>query len=183
MCGRATLTTPVEDLRDEFDLVDVPDLAPRWNIAPAQQLAIIRKPGRLELALWNPKMVNSMVERATARPGFRCLIAFDGFYEWQKLGPKKKQPYLFRRDDSRPFLVGGVLRSDGTAAVATTAAETEMLPIHDRQPVVLRPEEWDRWLVGERVTGSIAGFVHYPVSDRVSNWRNDDASLVRPLEP
>jgi putative SOS response-associated peptidase YedK len=181
MCGRATLSTPIEDLRDEFDLVEAPELAPRFNIAPAQQLAIIRTPGRLELALWNPKMVNSMVERATTRPELRCLIAFDGFYEWQKLGPKKKQPYLFRREDGRPFLVGGVLRSDGSAGVATTAAEPAMVPIHDRQPVVLRASEWDRWLAGERVTGSIEGMVHYPVGDRVSNWRNDDASLVRPL--
>jgi putative SOS response-associated peptidase YedK len=181
MCGRATLSVPAEDLREEFDLVEVPELTPRWNIAPAQQLAVIKKPGHLELALWNPKMVNSMVERATSRPELRCLVVFDGFYEWQKVGPKAKQPHLFRRADGRPFLVGGVLRSDGTAAVATAPAERVMLPIHDRQPVVLRPTEWDRWLAGERLAGSLEGMLHFPVSNRVSNWRNDDATLVEPL--
>jgi putative SOS response-associated peptidase YedK len=180
MCGRATLSTPVDDLREEFDLVEVPELVPRYNIAPTQPIAVIKVPGWLELVPWN-RMVNAMVERATTKSELRCLVAFDGFYEWKKVGPKAKQPYLFRRLDRRPFLVGGILRSDGTAAVVTTAAQPTMTEIHDRQPVVLSPTEWDRWLAGERLTGSLDEMLSYPVSARVSNWRNDDPSLVRPL--
>jgi putative SOS response-associated peptidase YedK len=180
MCGRATLTLPADRLRDELELLEVPDLTPRYNIAPTQPIAVIRTPGKLELAPWS-SMVNAMVERATTKPAFRCLIVFDGFYEWKKVGPKAKQPYLFRRVDRGPVLVGGVLRSDGSAAVATTAAQPDMADIHDRQPVVLARSDYAPWLAGERLVGSLDGLVHFPVSQRVSNWRNDDPDCVVPI--
>jgi putative SOS response-associated peptidase YedK len=181
MCGRATLTLPADRLRQELELLELPELTPRYNIAPTQPLAIIKTPGKMELASWS-SMVNARVEAATTKPAFRCLIAFDGFYEWKKLGPKTKQPYLFRRVDRGAFLVGGVLRSDGSAAVVTTAAQADMEAIHDRQPVVLQRSEWAPWLAGQRLVGSLGGMVHFPVSQHVSNWRNDDAECLVPLE-
>ncbi len=41
MCGRFTLRTPARDIADLFD-VDVPDLAPHYNIAPSQNVAAVR---------------------------------------------------------------------------------------------------------------------------------------------
>src|SRR5262245_2752662 len=42
MCGRFTLRTPTHLLVKQFQLDDVPDLAPRYNIAPTQDVAAVR---------------------------------------------------------------------------------------------------------------------------------------------
>ncbi len=44
MCGRYSLTTPVEGLRQLFDFPEQPNLAPRYNIAPTQSVAAVRRP-------------------------------------------------------------------------------------------------------------------------------------------
>ena len=41
MCGRFTLQTPTERLADEFALAESPKLAPRYNIAPSQLIAVV----------------------------------------------------------------------------------------------------------------------------------------------
>jgi len=42
MCGRYSLTTPVEGLRELFDFPERPNLQPRYNIAPTQEVAAVR---------------------------------------------------------------------------------------------------------------------------------------------
>ena len=42
MCGRFTLRTPTKAIVEAFGLLDVPDLKPRFNIAPTQQVAAIK---------------------------------------------------------------------------------------------------------------------------------------------
>ena len=42
MCGRATLITPPEDLAELFHLDELPDITPRFNVAPGQPIAILR---------------------------------------------------------------------------------------------------------------------------------------------
>lgn len=42
MCGRYSLTTPVEGLRQLFEFPEQPNLMPRYNIAPTQQVAAVR---------------------------------------------------------------------------------------------------------------------------------------------
>jgi putative SOS response-associated peptidase YedK len=37
----------------------------------------------------------------------RCLLAADGFYEWQAAG-RRKQPYFIRLRDDRPFAFAGL---------------------------------------------------------------------------
>ncbi len=53
MCGRYSLTTPVESMRRAFDFPELPNLAPRYNIAPTQAAPVIRPgaDGRRHLAL------------------------------------------------------------------------------------------------------------------------------------
>ncbi len=46
MCGRFSLTTDPEILAEHFDLAEVPDLEPRYNIAPTQDVAVVREAGR-----------------------------------------------------------------------------------------------------------------------------------------
>ena len=42
MCGRYSLTTPVEGLRQLFEFPERPNLKPRYNIAPTQEVAAVR---------------------------------------------------------------------------------------------------------------------------------------------
>jgi putative SOS response-associated peptidase YedK len=131
MCGRATLSTPPEDLAEVFGLEEVPLLAPHYNLAPTQAMAVIRAlPGRtgrrIELLRWGlvpwwadspsvgSRMINAradtlLTSRAFREPACerRCLVVVDGFYEWQKRG-KRRQPFLVRREDGTPLALAGV---------------------------------------------------------------------------
>ena len=42
MCGRYTLKAPREAIAEAFDLADVPELLPRYNIAPTQAVPVVR---------------------------------------------------------------------------------------------------------------------------------------------
>jgi len=107
MCGRYTLKTRADVLADHFDLAEVPDLPPRFNVAPSQPVAIVRPgggggPGR-EFAMlhWGlipswatdptvgNRMINARAETVAEKPAYRsafkqrrCLLPADGFFEW-----------------------------------------------------------------------------------------------------
>ena len=42
MCGRYSLKTPADILAEHFELKQVPSMKPRYNIAPAQPIAVVR---------------------------------------------------------------------------------------------------------------------------------------------
>jgi putative SOS response-associated peptidase YedK len=131
MCGRFTLTDPDADLAVQFNLPEVPDMEPRYNIAPTQPVAAVRVAAESqaqELALlhwglipfWakDPKigarMINARSETAAEKPSFRaafkrrrCLVVADGFYEWQKQNGGK-QPFYIHLRDRQPFAIAGL---------------------------------------------------------------------------
>jgi putative SOS response-associated peptidase YedK len=108
VCGRFNLTAPGEEIAEAFGLDEVPDLAPRYNIAPSQPIAVVRfgpADQKRRLALWKWGLVpqgslegergfiNARAETAWEKPSFRdafarrrCLIPATGFYEWQRAG-------------------------------------------------------------------------------------------------
>jgi putative SOS response-associated peptidase YedK len=131
MCGRATLATPPEELAETFGLEDVPLLRPHYNLAPSQDMAVVRVlPGhtarRLERLRWglvpwwadHPKIgarfINARSDTLLASRAFseaarerRCIVVVDGFYEWQG-DKKRKQPFFVRRPDGKPLALAGV---------------------------------------------------------------------------
>jgi putative SOS response-associated peptidase YedK len=131
MCGRYTLGAPDEDLADLFDLPQVPELEPRYNIAPTQPVPVVRvgaagQVRELELLRWGlipswskdpaagARLINARSETAAGKPSFRaafkhrrCLIPAAGFYEWQRTGGGK-QPYYIHRKDRRAFAFAGL---------------------------------------------------------------------------
>jgi putative SOS response-associated peptidase YedK len=132
MCGRFVLMTPGRDLAERFHLEEIPDLQPRYNIAPTQMVAVIRLDRdtlqrRLVLVKWGlvpfwakdasigQKMINARAETAAEKPAFRsafksrrCLVPADGYYEWKKRKGGQKQPYLARNADESPFAFAGL---------------------------------------------------------------------------
>jgi putative SOS response-associated peptidase YedK len=205
MCGRYTLTTPVARLAERFRLDATPSLPFRYNVAPSQPVPAVRagpEGGRsLALLRWGlvpswaadpsigNRLVNARSETVAEKPAFRaafrqrrCLLPADGFFEWRKEG-RQKQPYWFRLRDAGPFAFAGLWEQwtapDGarveSAAVLTTAANELVRPLHDRMPVILRPEDHDRWLAPG--PGDAALLVPYPAGEMtatpVSRWVND----------
>lgn len=108
MCGRYRLVRKKEILAEVFDAGDDVDWAPRYNVAPSQDVPVIRQDATkpiqsLSLMRWglipswskDPKvgfkMINARAETVEEKPAFReplqsrrCLIPADGFYEWAK---------------------------------------------------------------------------------------------------
>ena len=131
MCGRFTLTDPDADLAVQFNLPEIPEMSPRYNIAPTQPVAAVRiAPGtalrEMVLLRWGlipfwakdlsigARMINARSETVAEKPAFRaafrrrrCLVVADGFYEWQKQNGAK-QPYHIRLQDTRPFAFAGL---------------------------------------------------------------------------
>jgi putative SOS response-associated peptidase YedK len=131
MCGRFTLRTPAGVLIQQFRLQSVPDLSPRYNIAPTQPAPVVRMnagSGERELVLlrWGlvpswakdpsigNRLINARSETIASKPSFRsafrrrrCLVIADGYYEWKKLG-SRKQPYYIRRQDEQPMGLAGL---------------------------------------------------------------------------
>jgi hypothetical protein len=74
-----------------------------------------------------------------------------------------------------------------TFAVVTTNANELVAEIHDRMPVILRPEDYERWLGPEADPRDMLQpfppelMTVWPVSTRVNTPRNDDPDLLVPF--
>jgi putative SOS response-associated peptidase YedK len=131
MCGRFTLSAQPALIAEVFGLTNVPDLAPRYNIAPTQRAAVVRQPTadeprQLDMLRWGlvpawaddpaigNRLINARSETVGEKPAFRsafrhrrCLVPADGFFEWAK-SAGGKQPYHFHRADGAPFALAGL---------------------------------------------------------------------------
>jgi putative SOS response-associated peptidase YedK len=96
---------------------------------------------------------SGMFKQAFARR--RCIVPADGFYEWRKIDAKTKQPMFVHLPDDRAFGFAGLwerwkpdeeTEPVDTCTIITTAANGLMAPIHDRMPVILKPEDYGLWL-------------------------------------
>ena len=102
-----------------------------------------------------PLLINARAETAAVKPAFRsalrnarCLIPADGFYEWKKIGTKK-QPYHIRRADGQLFAFAGLWgkwRELESCTILTTDANELVRSLHNRMPVILPSNDYDKWL-------------------------------------
>ena len=147
------------------------------------------------------KMSNARGETVAEKPSFRsafkqrrCLIPAAGFYEWRREG-KVKQPFFIRRLDGAPFHFAGLWerwekegRAIESCTIITTGANTFMSTIHDRMPVVIDEENFDRWLNADAagvksllVPWGDDGMRMYPVTPKVNKAGYDEPSCVEPI--
>jgi putative SOS response-associated peptidase YedK len=176
MCGRFALIVDASVLADVFDVDPPRDFTPRFNIAPTQEVPIVRadQTGSRECSLvrwglvpsWSKdekigaRMINARSETAAEKPSFRsaiktrrCLVPASGFYEWVQ-GPGGKQPHFIHFADARVFAFAGLWErwSKGTGdpldtfTILTTAPNDLMADLHDRMPVILPRASYTEWL-------------------------------------
>ncbi len=193
-------------------------LEPRYNIAPTMAAPVVRVAdvGRVvELMRWGliphwsrePSTpyatFNARSEDAAGKASYRgpmryrrCLVPVDGFYEWRKTdgGRGVKQPYLVQLTDERPFALAGLWDVWGeelqSFTVLTTRANEAMATIHPRMPVVIRPDDYGRWLdPGVQDPAAVANLLTPPpselmkltaVSRYVNNARNEGPRCIEP---
>ena len=185
MCGRFTLIawdeverrflpagSGMAMIRERFGGEDP---APRYNIAPTQDVLAITNEGESNAARFmrwglvprwardvsiGNRMINARAETLAERPSFRvafrrrrCLVVADSFYEWKREG-RGRTPMRIRLEDGGIFAFAGLWESwtgpGGrrilSCAIVTTAANEFMASIHDRMPVILSPDSEAFWL-------------------------------------
>ncbi len=223
MCGRFTLRAPASVVAEQFALFDVAPFPARFNIAPSQPVAVVRLPSQrpepqreLQWLRWGlipswakdpaigNRMINARAETVAEKPAYRaalrhrrCLMAADGFYEWQLAG-RQKQPYFIHMHDDRPFAFAGLWEiwegPDHTPVESCTLLTTEpnrlLRPIHNRMPVILAPEDYPQWLdpaiqKPEQLAPLLRSYpsepmAAHPVSTVVNDPTNDGPQCVRP---
>lgn len=209
MCGRYSLHSNPDVIALMFGLSEIPAYQPRYNIAPASQVLIVRHNEAAAVAShvrWGlvprwakdpaigAKMNNARAETMAVKPSFReayrkrrCLVPANGFYEW-KLEGGRKQPYYIYPSGGALFAFAGLWEQWNdlqTCAIITTGANEKMASVHDRMPVIVSPAEYSRWLAGGDIPlrpcpGSAIGIRR--VSRAVNNARNEDPRLIEPEE-
>jgi putative SOS response-associated peptidase YedK len=208
MCGRFALHNHPEVVALQFRLAAVPAFAPRYNIAPTADVLVVRNDGPA-LVRWGlvprwakdpsvgAKMNNARAETVAEKPAFReayrmrrCLIPASGFFEWKRPygeGKGRRYPYYLRPANAELLGFAGLWETWGdnlqTCAIITTAANETMQPIHDRMPVIVEPQDYERWLAGEEglLRPAPAGaLLAYPVSAAVNRAANDAPEIIEP---
>lgn len=219
MCGRYTLTSPIESLSETFGVETHAAIPPRFNIAPQQPVLIVRagEGGVREMAAvewglvpeWKKErkserpLINARVETVTEKASFRapikrtrCLVPFNGWYEW-KSERGLKQPYYVTPNDEGLHAFAAIwtvwhgVSGDNwleTMAILTGPTLGSLRPLHHRQPLVVNPSHYDRWLKPEDpLPRNFIENTHFlpensyhvcRVSSKVSNPRYDQQDCI-----
>ena len=214
MCGRYTLVFDGRALVSRFKL-EPPDfsLTPRFNAAPSQRLPIVLNaaPKQLQLGIWglvpaweqkkpNPHaFINARSETVAVKPTFRraveqrrCLVLSDGFYEWDHAS-NGKVPYRITMKDGSPFAYAGIWelwKDVPTFSIITVPSDDLVARVHDRMPVMFRPEDAGQWLEkGLSLSDALKLLRPFPseqlamfqVTPKVNSTRYESPDAVVPL--
>lgn len=200
MCGRFSLTTPLEELVKQY-LIDefIEEWQPRYNIAPSQRILSLishkgsRRAGEITWGLvphwadrskWKP-LINARSETLLDKPSFKTLvhskrmvIFADGFYEWKKV-KSSKVPVRFQLKGEEPFVFAGLWDRNGdvsTSTILTTEANPLVGNVHARMPVMLTNNEAiEKWLNTEEYSFKEAASVLKSLpDDRMKGYQVSD---------
>jgi putative SOS response-associated peptidase YedK len=192
---------------------------PSWNVSPGTRQPIIGPAGpRLEIwgfrPAWAvarkiPMMINARLDKPTSSTwkslfkSGRVLVPADGWYEWLPVAGKK-QPYFIQAKSGPQVYFAGLssLRPDappsdpGTVfgfVLVTAPAESGMLDVHDRRPLVLTLEEAQVWLdpattleealhLANNARKSSDDFHWHKVTPEVNRTGHDNPSFNDPID-
>lgn len=155
-----------------------------------------------------PLLINARSETAVEKAAFRAamrhrraLLPASGFYEWRREGGRTGQAYWIRPRNGGPIAFGALVETwhepggseIDTGAILTTDANAAISAIHHRMPVVIRPQDYERWLdcrsyeprdVVDLMRPVEPDFFEaIPVSDKVNKVANTGPDLQEQVEP
>jgi putative SOS response-associated peptidase YedK len=153
------------------------------------------------------KPINAKGETVASLPSFReayrrrrCVLPIDNFFEWKAIkGERAKQPFAIGMKSGKPFALAGIWgnwQKPGSDewvrsfAIITTTANELVSDIHERMPVIIPPESYDRWLSSVEpdprdllVALPASLMTMWPISTRVNKPDNDDPAILDALAP
>jgi len=224
MCGRSSLTKNEKELEERFNAtfysedLERYNPLPNFNVAPTHVMPVITnedpehfKPLRWGLIpYWAKdikigyKMINARIETVHEKAAFkralekrRCIVPFDGFYEWKKIN-KGKQAYRIITTNTDIFTVAGLWENWKSPSgewiqsftLLTQPPNKLMESIHDRMPALLLPEEEQLWLDPELSPMEALEIIKpypdefmkaYKVDNRVGKVSENDADLIKEI--
>ena len=142
---------------------------------------------------------NARSETASSKASFRvpfksrrCLVPISGYYEWKRIDKKTKIPHAIALRNRRWFCLAGLWDHADiddeellSFTILTTAANDTLADIHNRMPVILRPEDYETWLTGgiEAIAALCTPFnpldTHaWAVGSEIGNVRNQGKALI-----
>jgi putative SOS response-associated peptidase YedK len=150
------------------------------------------------------KPINARCETVARLPSFRgayakrrCIVPVQNFFEWRKKAPPK-QPFAVGMKDGSPFGLAAIWENwkhpeteeyIRSFCILTCPANELIAEIHDRMPVILPENAFNRWLSPietdprDLLIPFPAGKMRlWPVSTQINSPRNDNISILDPLE-
>lgn len=163
MCARFYRYKDLKDLAKRFQMEIFDEaLDAQYNIAPTEKALVIpatreKRAGKLltfgQKDAWGQPgmLVNLRSESFIHKPrlqqylkGSRVFIPVDGFYEWKR-DKTGSTPYRFGLKGEAFFGLAGVVIKEGFV-ILTTEPNPLVAEVHNRMPVMIRPEEEKVWL-------------------------------------
>ena len=150
------------------------------------------------------RLINARLDSVAAKPAFReawqrrrCLIPASGFYEWSEPRGGRKRPHFIRPLEEPLFALAGLWERWRTptgerletCVIVTTDANAQLVRIHDRMPVLIPRDAQALWLDPKSSLEDVLKLAErppaldaHPVGFGVNDPKNDDATLIAPLE-
>lgn len=219
MCGRYTITVTLEELLLRYWIDPDADLSayrPRFNVKPTESVPVVVHDGqrnRIGMLRWGliperaadakETYLHARAETAAVRRSFRipferkrCVIPADGYVDWHK---GSRQPMRVTLRSGSVFSMAGLYdtwispdgRKVGSFAILTCDPNPLLAELHDRMPVILRPEDEAEWLNRgvydrERLQSLLRPYPveemrYYPVTSLVGKAGYDDPECIRDL--
>jgi putative SOS response-associated peptidase YedK len=174
VCGRYQRRSDKQGIAEMFQVsvgLEELYLEPEDDIAPGsvQPVVLTNHNGerQIEMMRWGFKLPDRLLfnarsegieaakfwsERFKTR---RCIVPADSFFEWVEAAKGPKPKYEFSVPGREPFGMAGLWSPwknpktdqwEDTFAILTGDANRVMQPVHDRQPVILEPQEYLEYL-------------------------------------
>ena len=202
MCGRFTLSSNLEDLKNEFSNNLSGNFPAKYNISPGQTSAVIvcnSNQYKLLNIEWGFKtfrngnlIINARSETVNKKKVFqelvkfqRCLVPANSWFEWS--GPKK--PYLIKNKESKVISFAGLYKIEKNGEkkfiIITSEANGSLRKIHNRTPLVVKQKNFINWL-GEDYKSALSilkpinnnDYDFHPVSPEIGKVSNDSRDIL-----
>ena len=202
MCGRFSLSSNLEELRNVFSNEISGNFPSNYNISPGQTSAVISSKknnlylNKIQWGFKVPKLsklvINARSETINEKPLFknllqqnRCLIPANSWFEWDN----ENKPHLIKHKKNDIIAFAGLQRLEGNKeksfVIITAEAERNLKTIHKRTPLVINKENFLFWLGNdyEKACNILKpinsnDYIFYPVSPKVGKVSNCNISVT-----